>query len=218
MVRPLPWGVFVDRREAGRQLGRHLQKHLQLGSDTLVVGLARGGLPVADEVARALEAPLDVMVVRKLGTPGHEELAMGALAPGGVRVMNEGLVGELRIPSEAIERVAQREASELARREARYRQGRPTRSMQGKTVVLVDDGLATGASMRAAVRAAKAQGAARVVVAVPVGAANTCRTLEQEADAVVCLAKPEPFYAVGRFYRIFDQLSDEDVTAILANA
>jgi putative phosphoribosyl transferase len=210
--------VFVDRRDAGRQLARYLQQHLQLGANTLVVGLARGGLPVAAEVARALGAPLEVMVVRKLGTPGQPELAMGALAPGGVRVMNEALVRQLRIPDETIERIAQQEALELQRREAHYRQGRSAYAMQGKTVVLVDDGLATGASMRAAARAAKAQGAERVIVAVPVGAADSCRMLEREADEVVCLKKPEPFYAVGRFYQIFDQLSDEEVIALLAKA
>ncbi len=210
--------MFVDRRDAGRQLARYLQQHLQLGANTLVVGLARGGLPVAAEVARALGAPLEVMVVRKLGTPGQPELAMGALAPGGVRVMNEALVRQLRIPDETIERIAQQEALELQRREAHYRQGRSAYAMQGKTVVLVDDGLATGASMRAAARAAKAQGAERVIVAVPVGAADSCRMLEREADEVVCLKKPEPFYAVGRFYQIFDQLSDEEVIALLAKA
>lgn len=186
--------------------------------DVRVLALPRGGVPVGYEVARALGAPLDVFVVRKLGTPGYEELAMGAIAEGGVRVLNPSVLSRLDIAPEDLERAAAREAQELARRGKRYRDGRPPTDVRGKTVILVDDGLATGTSMRAAVAALRQLGPERLVVAVPVAAAQTCEALEPEVDELVCVSTPEPFYAVGQWYRDFDQTSDEEVRALLALA
>ena len=183
-----------------------------------MLGLPRGGVPVAAQVARALGAPLDAFVVRKLGVPGHEELAMGALASGDVRVLNEEVVRRLRIPPEVVERVAAAEARELARREASYRQGRPPPQLAGKVVVLVDDGLATGSTMRAAVAAARRLRPARVVVAVPTAPESTCQQLREEADEVVCASTPRPFRAVAYSYRSFPQTSDEEVRGLLAAA
>ena len=183
-----------------------------------MLGLPRGGVPVAAQVARALGAPLDAFVVRKLGVPGHEELAMGALASGDVRVLNEEVVRRLRIPPEVVERVAAAEARELARREASYRQGRPPPQLAGKVVVLVDDGLATGSTMRAAVAAARRLRPARVVVAVPTAPESTCQRLREEADEVVCASTPRPFRAVAYSYRSFPQTSDEEVRGLLAAA
>ena len=208
---------FHDRHDAGRQLAAHLDQYAGR-SDVLVLALPRGGVPVGYEVARALGAPLDVFLVRKLGVPGHEELAMGAIASGGVRVLNEDVVNELRISDRWVDVVAARELAELRRREEAYRDGRPAPDVRGKVAILVDDGLATGASMRAAVSALKRLGPAKVVVAVPVGAAQTCRELEQIADEVVCAETPDPFYAVGTWYQDFDQTTDEEVRELLARA
>ena len=208
---------FADRAEAGRRLAGALGEYAGR-ADVVVLALPRGGVPVAYEVARALGAPLDVFLVRKLGVPGHEELAMGAIAGGGVRVLNPGVVRALGIPGAAIDAVAAREGEELERRERAYRQGRPPAEVRGRTVVLVDDGLATGSTMRAAVAALRLQGPARLVAAVPVGAAESCQALRGEADDVVCAVVPEPFYAVGLWYRDFAQTPDDEVRALLARA
>lgn len=181
----------------------------------LVLGLPRGGVPVAREVADALGAPLDVLVVRKLGVPGHEELAMGAIAEGGVRVLNEDVIRALEIGADELEQAVAAQAEEVARRARRYRDGRPAPQVAGRVVILVDDGLATGATMHAAVLAVRAQGPARVVVAVPVGAHDTCARLLEVADEVVCARVPEPFYAVGLWYQDFAQTTDEEVRALL---
>jgi putative phosphoribosyl transferase len=183
-----------------------------------VLALPRGGVPVAFEVAKELKAPLDVFVVRKLGTPGHEELAMGALAPGGVRVLNDDIVRSLNVPEHAIETVATRELRELERRERTYRGAQPPPELRGRTVILVDDGLATGATMRAAVEALKAQGPERVVVAVPTAAPETCDTFRSEVDEIVCAETPRPFYGVGMWYENFSQTSDEEVRDLLEAA
>jgi predicted phosphoribosyltransferase len=179
------------------------------------LGLPRGGVPVAYEVARALGAPLDVLVVRKLGVPGHEELAMGAIAPGGVRVLNQGLLEQLGIEPRELERVERRERAELERRQQAYRGPRPFPDLRGKSVILVDDGLATGASMRAAVLALRAMNPARIVVAVPVAPPDTCEALLEVADEVKALRQPEPFRAVGLWYEHFPQTSDEEVQELL---
>jgi len=207
--------LFRDRQDAGRRLAERLGP---ISGDVLVLGLPRGGIPVAYEVARSLQAPLDVFVVRKLGVPGQEELAMGAIATGNVRVVNRDVVDALRIPPRILDQVAESEALELERRERSYREGRPAPSVAGKTVILVDDGLATGSTMRAAVAALRQLGPARIVVAVPVAAASTCQELRAEVDEVVCLATPEPFLAVGRFYEDFSQTMDDEVRALLAEA
>lgn len=207
--------LFRDRQDAGRRLAERLGP---ISGDVLVLGLPRGGIPVAYEVARALPAPLDVFVVRKLGVPGQEELAMGAIATGNVRVINRDVVDALRIPPRIFDQVAESEARELERRERSYRDGRPAPSVAGKTVILVDDGLATGSTMRAAVAALRLLGPARIVVAVPVAAGSTCQELRAEVDDVVCLATPEPFLAVGRFYEDFSQTTDDEVHALLAEA
>ncbi|HEY0705494.1 MAG TPA: erythromycin esterase family protein [Polyangia bacterium] len=208
---------FRDRVEAGRVLSRKLGAY-RGRSDLVVLGLPRGGLPVAEPVARALAAPLDVFVVRKLGVPRHEELAMGAVASGGVRVRNPDVIGRLRISDEVFNEVARKEEAELARRERVYRQSAPPLSVEGRTVILVDDGLATGATMRAAVEALRAKRAAKVVVAVPVGAADSCAELAQEVDDLICAETPEPFGAVGLWYHDFSQTTDEEVRAVLARA
>jgi predicted phosphoribosyltransferase len=209
--------MFRDRSEAGDvlagRLGHYAGRH-----DVLVLALPRGGVPVAARVARALGAPLDVFVVRKLGVPGHEELAMGAIASGGVRVVNEQVVGRLGLGEDDLRRVAEVEARELARRERRYREDRPPPELAGRVVILVDDGLATGSTMRAAVAAARRAGPARVVVAVPTAPASTCQRLAEEADEVICATTPRPFRAVGYSYRSFPQTSDEEVRAILRAA
>ena len=184
----------------------------------VVLALPRGGVPVAAEVAARLNVPLDVFVVRKLGVPGHEELAMGAIASGGVTVLNEDVVHMLNIPRDAIARVAASEQAELERRERTYREGRPPEPVEGRHVCLIDDGLATGASMRAAVRALRALNPRSVTVAVPVAAAETCEELRREADNVICLATPEPFVAVGLWYRNFAPTTDDEVRDILRQA
>src|SRR5207302_345843 len=184
--------------------------------DVLVLALPRGGVPVAYEVAHRLGAPLDVFVVRKLGVPGYEELAMGAVATGGVRVLNDQIVERLGLPEYVIDAVAAREHQELARRERLYRGGRPPPDVRGRTVILVDDGLATGATMRAAIMALRQLQPARIVVAVPTASPDTCKELKAEADDVVCAITPEPFLAVGHWYEDFSQTTDEEVRDLLA--
>ena len=209
---------FRDRTDAGRRLAAELSSDYAARDDVRVLALPRGGVPVGYEVARALGAPLDVFLVRKIGVPGHEELAMGAIASGGVRVLTPRVVEELRIPGEVIDQVAEREARELERRERAYREGRPPPDVRGRDVILVDDGLATGATMRAAARALRHLQPRRVVVAVPVAAAETCRELLAEVDEVVCTLTPEPFYAVGLWYEDFSQTTDDEVRDLLARA
>jgi putative phosphoribosyl transferase len=207
---------FQDRREAGRVLAQKLD-HYRGRNDLLVLALPRGGVAVGFEVARALQAPLDVFVVRKLGFPGHAEYAMGAIASGGVRVMNPS-PGLSVLPKAVVDAVVAREQAELVRREQLYRAGQPAMEVRGRTVIVVDDGLATGSTMRAAVQALRRQQPARLVVAVPVGAEETCRELRGEADEVVCAATPRPFRAVGLWYRDFPQASDDEVRDLLEEA
>lgn len=207
---------FQDRYDAGRQLGELLANSGYANRpEVLVLALPRGGVPVGYEVARTLHAPLDIFLVRKLGLPGHEELAIGALGSGGVRLLNEDIVHMYRVPPQEIERVATAELQELQRRTEAYRGARPFPDVTGRTVILVDDGLATGASMRVAVQALRREQPGRIVVAVPVGAAETCKALREEADDVVCAITPEPFYAVGLWYQDFEQTSDGEVSALL---
>ena len=210
LVKP---GLFRDRRDAGRLLAEKLAAYANR-PDALVLALPRGGVPVAYEVARALGAPLDVFVVRKLGVPGYEELAMGAVATGGVRVLNDQLVERLGIPEQMIDAVAAREL--LARRERRYRGGRPPPDVRGRTVILVDDGLATGATMHAAIEALRQQKPTRIVVAVPTASPETCEEMKTKADDVICAITPAPFQAVGRWYQDFSQTTDEEVEALLS--
>ncbi|MGE0517965.1 MAG: erythromycin esterase family protein [Candidatus Binatia bacterium] len=206
---------FRDRTEAGRLLASKLAAYANR-PDVLVLALPRGGVPVAYQVARALGAPLDVFVVRKLGVPGYEELAMGAVATGGARVLNDEVVQRLHIPDYLIDATAAREKQELARRERLYRGGRAAPDVRGRTVILVDDGLATGATMQAAIKALRQQQPARIVVAVPTAAPDTCEQLKSEVDEVVCGITPEPFHAVGRWYEDFSQTSDDEVRDLLA--
>jgi len=208
---------FRNREEAGQVLARKLAAYADR-PDVLVLALPRGGVPVAYEVAEALHAPLDLFLVRKLGVPGHEELAMGALATGGVRVLNDAVVHNLRIPNAVIDHVARQEQLELERREKAYRGDLPPPQVRGKTVILVDDGLATGSTMRAAVLAVREQQPARVVVAVPVGAAATCEEFRTETDETVCAITPEPFLAVGYWYEDFSQTTDDEVRELLRRA
>lgn len=205
---------FADRRQAGKKLANQLASYANR-SDVLVLALPRGGVPVAFEVARALRAPLDVFLVRKLGVPGHEELAMGAIATGGVRVLNEDVTSQMQISSSAIDEVAGREEQELKRRERLYRGERAAPSAQGRTVILIDDGLATGSTMRAAATALRKMQPSKIIVGVPVAAAETCADLRNEVDEVVCGATPEPFIAVGAWYSDFEQTSDEEVRELL---
>jgi putative phosphoribosyl transferase len=184
----------------------------------LVLALPRGGVPVAYEVARALKAPMDIFLVRKLGVPGHEELAMGAIASGGVRVLNERVLALAGVDERTVATVAANEQRELDRREAAYRGGRAAPDVRGRTVILVDDGLATGSTMRAAAQALRAQEPGRLIVAVPVAAAETCDALHEEVDAIVCAATPAPFYGVGMWYEDFTQTTDAEVQALLASA
>ena len=206
---------FADRRHAGMTLARQLQQYANR-NDVVVLALPRGGVPVAYEVARQLDAPMDVFVVRKLELPGHPELAMGAIASGGVQVMNEDVATWYRPSTAAIEAVARAERLELERRERAYRDGRPPVPIEGRIVLLVDDGLATGSTMRAAVVAIRRLRPARVVVAVPVGARETCESLGNIADEVVCALIPETFSAVGFWYVEFTQTSDDEVRQLLA--
>ncbi|HEY8165489.1 MAG TPA: phosphoribosyltransferase [Gemmatimonadaceae bacterium] len=210
-------GRFRDRFEAGRLLAQKLLKYAGR-DDVIVLGLPRGGVPVAFEVAQALGAPLDVFVVRKLGLPFHEELAMGAIASGGVRVIDQGLVRQFGITEEDFAQVIAAEEAELERRERQYRGDRPFPDVTGRTVILVDDGLATGASMRVAVVALRQEKPGRVVVAVPIAPAETCAMLRREADEVNCAVTPEPFFAVGLWYEDFSQTTDEEVHDLLDRA
>src|SRR5216110_4089093 len=209
--------AFANRTEAGRQLAEKLDKYVGR-DDVIVLGLPRGGVPVAYEVAKRLRAPLDVFIVRKLGVPGFEELAAGAIASGGVRVLNEDVVRALLNADQLIESVTEKETVELERREQTYRDGRPAPELRDRVVILVDDGLATGATMRAAVAALRQRGVAKIVVAAPVGAPETCRELEQEADETICAITPEFFQAVGQYYEDFSQTSDEEVRELLLRA
>lgn len=206
--------LFRDRADAGRRLAGRLAVYAGRG-DVTVLALPRGGVPVGSEVARALGAPLDVFLVRKLGVPGQEELAMGAIASGGVRVVNDAVVEELGIAPDVMEAAAAREQEELERRERAYRGERPAPDVSGRVVILVDDGLATGSTMRAAARALKKLGPARVVVAVPVAPREACAALRPEADEVVCAETPGSFKGVGRWYDDFSQTTDEEVRALL---
>jgi len=207
--------LFRDRREAGRLLAAKLTAYANR-PDVLVLALPRGGVPVAYEVARALKAPLDVFIVRKLGVPGHEELAMGAVATGDVRVLNDEIVSALRIPEYVIDKVTAKEQQELARRERLYRGNRPAPDVRGRAVILVDDGLATGATMLAAIKALRQQQPARIVVAVPTAAPETCEELKAEVDDVICAVTPRPFHGVGLWYEDFSQTMDEEVRNLLS--
>ena len=209
--------IYRDRIDAGKQLAARLSDYANR-DDILVLALPRGGVPVAYEVAKALHARLDIFLVRKLGVPGHEELAMGAIATGGVRVLNDDVVDYLRIPGEVIDAVAADELRELERRERAYRGDRPEPKVRGKTVILIDDGLATGSTMRAAVKALRQQDPARIVVAVPVSAPETCDEYRMGVDEIICGKTPEPFMGVGMWYRDFSQTTDEEVREILARA
>ncbi len=209
--------AFANRSEAGRLLAEKLEKYANR-NDVIVLGLPRGGVPVAYEVAKRLHVPLDVFIVRKLGVPGFEELAAGAIASGSVRVLNEDVMRAIPYGDAAIEAVTAKETVELQRREQIYREGRPAPDLRGNVVMLVDDGLATGATMRAAVKALRQSGAAKIVVAVPVGPPDTCREIAQEADETICLSTPEFFQAVGQYYQDFSQTSDDDVRKLLTIA
>jgi putative phosphoribosyl transferase len=209
MARP-----FYDRIDAGRQLAAQLTAYANR-PDVLILALPRGGVPVAFEVAQALDAPLDVFLVRKLGLPGQEELAMGAIATGGVTVLNSEVVDRLGIPDEVIDHVAAQEQRELERRERLYRNDRPPPNVRGKTVILVDDGLATGATMYAAAAALREQAPDRIVVAVPTAAPETCDAFRDAVDEIVCAITPDPFYAVGRWYEDFSQTTDDEVRDLL---
>jgi predicted phosphoribosyltransferase len=208
---------FTNRIDAGSQLGLVLSEYADR-ADTLVLGLPRGGVPVAFEVARALNAPLDVFIVRKLGVPGHEEVAMGAIATGGAILIDDTVVRELRIRDSQIDAVIEAEQRELERRERQFRGDRPPPDIAGRTVIIVDDGLATGASMRVAVAALRQEHPGRIVVAVPIAPPDTCVALSREADDVVCAVTPEPFYAVGLWYEDFNQTTDEEVHDLLERA
>ena len=207
--------IFQDRTDAGRQLAEKLLSYAGR-DDVIVLALPRGGVPVAFEVAQRVRVPLDVCVVRKLGVPGHEELAMGAIASGGVRVLNEDVLYVLPDAQSIVEMVTAIEREELKRRERDYRGDRPAPEVRGRTVILVDDGLATGATMRAAAAALGQQGAAKIIVAVPVGAPTTCREIRDEVDDILCLHTPISFMGVGQYYEDFSQTSDEEVRELLA--
>ena len=209
--------IFRDRSDAGKQLATKLQ-HYKDRPDVLVLALPRGGVPVAFEVAKALNTPLDIFLVRKLGVPGHEELAMGAIATGGVRVLNDETIDYLRIPDYVIDSITATELNELKRREVAYRGNRPAPDVKGKTVILVDDGLATGSTIRAAVQALRQQQPARIVVAVPVSAPESCDEYRIGVDEIVCVATPEPFFGVGLWYNDFSQTTDEEVHDLLERA
>jgi len=209
--------TFSNRTEAGRLLAEKLVKYAGR-ADVIVLGLPRGGVPVAYEVAKRLGVPLDVFIVRKLGVPGFEELAVGAIASGGVRVLNQDVMRALPNAEATIESITARETAELERREQSYRAGRPAPELRDRIGILVDDGLATGATMRAAVKALRHRGAAKIVVAVPVGPPDTCREFEGEADETICASVPEFFQAVGQYYEDFSQTSDDEVRELLARA
>jgi predicted phosphoribosyltransferase len=206
--------LFKDRRDAGRTLAQKLVAY-RGRADVIVLALPRGGVPVAYEVASALDAPLDIFLVRKLGLPGQEELAIGAVASGGIRVLNEDVIQALHVPPRVIEAVARQALQELERREREYRADRPVLEIRDCIVILVDDGLATGASMHAAVAGLRAGHPARIIVAVPTAAPETCEAFEPEVDEIVCATTPEPFYSVGRWYADFSQTTDEEVRMLL---
>lgn len=208
---------FRDRHEAGKVLAEYVAKSLH-DPNALVLALPRGGVPVGFEVARALPAALDVFLVRKLGVPGYEELAIGAIASGGVRVLNQNLIEMLQLSQGLIDSIAEREQRELERREQAYREGRPAVDVQDRTVILVDDGLATGASMLAAARAVRPRRPKRVIVAVPVASRAACDEFRNEVHEVICAATPEPFTSVGQWYQDFSQTTDEEVRSLLARA
>ena len=207
---------FEDRREAGQHLAERLSRYA--GEDILVLGLPRGGVPVAYEVAKKLNAPLDIFTVRKLGVPGHEEYAMGAIASGGVRVLNDEALRELGISAAEVEDAIEEEQEELERRETLYRRDRPAPTLEGRTVLLVDDGMATGASMTAALKALRQHNPARVIVAVPAASRTVCEQFEALVDEVVCGITPEPFMAVGVWYEQFEQTTDQEVQELLDRA
>ena len=207
---------FRDRRDAGRRLGRELARFAGR-PDVLVLALPRGGVPVGFEIARALGAPLDVLVVRKLGAPGQEELALGAIASGGIRILDSDIVRTLGVTAGEIQEIQARETGELARRERAFRGHRPPVALEGRTVILVDDGVATGSTLLAAIAAVRQRGPAAIIVAVPVGPATTVERLGELADEVICLSTPSPFRAVGEFYEVFDQTDDEEVRRLLAD-
>lgn len=209
--------LFGDRRDAGKKLVQKLIGYADR-EDVIVLALPRGGVPVAYEVAAALNVPMDIFIVRKLGWPGHEEMAIGAIASGGVRVLNEDIVRYLNIPETLIDAVARRETRELERREREYRGKRPPLELKDRTVIVIDDGLATGASMRAAIVGVRAHAPAQIVVAVPTAALETCEALEPEVDQIICASTPEPFYGVSRWYEDFSQTTDEEVRLLLEEA
>lgn len=208
---------FRDRTDAGRQLAARLSRFAH-HPQAVILALPRGGVPVGYEVARELNLPLDVFLVRKLGVPGHEELAMGAIASGGVRVLNDEVIRTLGIPENVVEEAAERERRELERRDLEYRGDRPSPAISGQVCILVDDGLATGSTMRAAVAALRGRDPLRILVAVPVAPPDVCRQLEKLADEVICLDTPEPFYAVGAWYQDFSQTTDEEIRELLSRA
>ncbi|HEY9658445.1 MAG TPA: phosphoribosyltransferase [Allocoleopsis sp.] len=208
---------FQNRIEAGQQLGTRLKSYADR-PDVLILGLPRGGVPVAYEVAKRLHAPLDICLVRKLGVPGHKELAMGAIASGGVRVLNYDVISWLKIPGRVIDEVAARELRELQRRDRAYRGDRPQPEIGDRTVILVDDGIATGSTIRAAIAVIQPQHPARLMIAVPVAPPQTCEALNKEVDEVVCLMAPDPFYAIGLWYDNFAQTTDEEVRELLAQS
>src|SRR5207249_2628612 len=209
--------LFRNRMHAGQVLGKMLQEYGNR-EDVVVLALPRGGVPVAFEIASALHAPLDVFLVRKLGVPGQEELAMGAIATGGIRVLNNEVVRHLGIPDHVIDSATKAEQQELERRQQAYRGTRESPQVRGRIILFVDDGLATGSTMRAAVTALRQQKPARIVVAVPVAAASTCQEFQEEVDQIICAATPEPFYGVGQWYEDFSQTSDEEVRDLLDRA
>jgi putative phosphoribosyl transferase len=209
--------IFQNRTEAGRQIAAALARY-DGDPNLLVLALPRGGVPVAFEVAKALRAQLDLFLVRKLGVPGHEELAMGAVATGGVRVLNDEVVNGLRIPDHVIDRVVHEESRELERREAAYRGARPAPDVKGRTVILVDDGLATGSTMRAAIMALRQQAPERIIVGVPVASPEVCEQFRAEVEDIVCVSTPDPFYAVGYWYQDFSQTTDDEVRELLRQA
>lgn len=209
--------LFRDRRDAGRKLAQKLIDYTGR-KDVIVLALPRGGVPVAYEVAQTLNVPMDIFIVRKLGWPGHEEMAIGAIASGGVRVLNRDIIQYLNIPEALIDAVAQRELRELERRERAYRGNRPPPQVKDRTVIIIDDGLATGASMRAAVAGLRAHHPARIIVAVPTAAPETCESLKQEVDEIICATIPEPFYGVSKWYEDFSQTTDEEVRFLLQEA
>jgi putative phosphoribosyl transferase len=209
--------IFLDRLDAGRHLATKLMNHKNR-PNVLVLALPRGGVPVAYEVAQALEVPMDIFLVRKLGVPGHEELAMGAIATGGVRVLNDETIDYLGIPDSVIEAITARELKELERRERAYRGPRPPPDIKGKTVILIDDGLATGSTIRAAAQALRQQEPAKIIVAVPVSAPQTCDEYRIGVEEIVCALTPEPFFGVGQWYLDFSQTSDDEVRQLLERA